>query len=104
MLILFLGDGMYFPNLAAAAHLTGDQWGVMNETGNTPGQSWLWLFSLLYQIEPFKSSANADILVVSTMLVLSLLLTLLPFIPGLRALPRKIPVHRLIWKDYYRQR
>lgn len=102
--ILFLGDGSYFPNLAAAAHLTGDQWGVMNETGNTPGQSWLWLFSLLYQIEPFKSSPNADILVVSTMLVLSLLLTLLPFIPGLRALPRKIPVHRLIWKDYYRQR
>lgn len=102
--ILFLGDGSYFPNLAAAAHLTGDQWGVMNETGNSPGQSWLWLFSLLYQIEPFKSSPNADILVVTTMLVLSLLLTLLPFIPGLRALPRKIPIHRLIWKDYYRQR
>jgi hypothetical protein len=102
--ILFLGDGSYFPGLAAAAHLTGDQWGVMNETGNTPGQSWLWLFSLFYQIEPFKSSPNADILVVSTMLVLSLLLTLLPFIPGLRSLPRKIPIHRLIWKDYYGQR
>lgn len=102
--ILFLGDGTYFPNLAAAAHLTGDQWGVMNETGDTPGQSWLWLFSLFYQIEPFKSSPNADILVVSTMLVLSLLLTLLPFIPGLRSLPRKIPVHRLIWKDYYGRR
>jgi hypothetical protein len=25
-------------------------------------------------------------------------------IPGLRSLPRKIPVHRLIWKDYYRNR
>ena len=102
--ILFLGDGTYFQGLAAGAHLTGDQWGVMNETGNTPGQSWLWLFSLLYQIEPFKSSANADILVVTTMLVLSLLLTLLPFIPGLRSLPRKIPVHKLIWRDYYGQR
>lgn len=102
--ILFLGDGSYFPSLATTAHLTGDQWGVMNETGNTPGQSWLWLFSLLYQIEPYKSSANADILVVSTMLVLSVLLTLLPLIPGLRSLPRKIPLHRLIWRDYYRQR
>ncbi|MCQ9166035.1 hypothetical protein [Arthrobacter sp. STN4] len=102
--ILFLGDGNYFPNLAAAAHLTGDKWGVMNETGNTPGQSWLWLFSLLYQVEPYKSSPNADILVDATMLVLSLLLLLLPFIPGLRSLPRKIPVHRVIWKDYYRQR
>ncbi len=102
--ILFLGDGGYFPALATSAHLTGDQWGVMNETGNTPGQSWLWLFSLLYQVQPFKSSANADILVVSTMLLLSLLLTLLPLIPGLRAIPKKIPVHRLIWKDYYRNR
>ena len=102
--ILFLGDGSYFPSLATAAHLTGSQWGVMNETGNTPGQSWLWLFSFFYQIQPFASSPNADILVVSIMLVLSLALTLLPFIPGLRALPRKIPVHRLIWRDYYRNR
>ena len=62
--LLFLGDGSYFPDLAASQHLTGDQWGVMNETGDTPGQSWLWLFSLLYQVEPFKSSPNADALVV----------------------------------------
>ncbi|WP_237760025.1 hypothetical protein [Arthrobacter alpinus] len=102
--ILFLGDGGYFSNLATTAHLTGDQWGVMNETGNTPGQSWLWLFSFFYQIQPFKSSPNADILVVSVMLILSLALTVLPFIPGLRSIPRKIPVHRLIWKDYYRNR
>ncbi|WP_315913735.1 hypothetical protein [Arthrobacter sp. lap29] len=36
--ILFLGDGGYFPTLATTAHLTGDQWGVMNETGNTRGR------------------------------------------------------------------
>lgn len=102
--ILFLGDGSYFPNLASAQHLTGDQWGMMNETGNTPGQSWLWLFSFFYQIEPFASSPNADVLVVSIMLLLSLLLTLVPFVPGLRSIPRWIPVHRLIWRDYYRQR
>ena len=68
------------------------------------GQSWLWLFSLLYQVEPFKSAPNADALVVVTMLVLTALLALLPFIPGLRSLPRLIPLHRLIWKDYYRNR
>ncbi|WP_427019446.1 hypothetical protein ACQCSX_22635 (plasmid) [Pseudarthrobacter sp. P1] len=102
--ILFLGDGTYFPGLADTAHLTGDQWGMMNETGNYPGQSWLWLFSLLYQVEPIKSSPNADILVVSIMVFLTLLLTLVPFIPGLRSLPRRIPIHRLIWKDYYRRR
>ena len=102
--LLFLGDGGYFPDLAASQHLSGDQWGVMNETGDTPGQSWLWLFSLLYQVEPFKSSPSVDALAVFTMLVLTALLTLLPFIPGLRSLPRRLPVHRLIWKDYYRNR
>jgi hypothetical protein len=76
----------------------------MNETGNYPGQSWLWLFSALYQVEPFKSSPNADVLVVFSMVILTLLLTLVPFIPGLRSLPRRIPVHRLIWRDYYKHR
>lgn len=101
---LFLGDGAYFGDLATAQHLTGDQWGMMNETGNTPGQSWLWLFSFWYQVEPFASAPNADLLVVLLMLLLSVLLTLVPFIPGLRDIPRWIPVHRLIWRDYYRRR
>ncbi|HZK58993.1 MAG TPA: hypothetical protein VFC59_03895 [Cryobacterium sp.] len=101
---LFLGDGSYFPDLATAAHLTGDQWGMMNETGNTPGQSWLWLFSFWYQVEPFVSAPNADLLVVLLMLLLSVLLTLVPLIPGLRDIPRWIPVHRLIWRDYYERR
>ena len=26
----------------------------------------------------------------------------LPFIPGLRSIPRWIPVHRLIWRQQYR--
>ncbi|MGM7778805.1 hypothetical protein ACSVHC_22695 [Arthrobacter sp. KNU-44] len=102
--ILFLGDGSYFPGLADAQHLTGDQWGMMNETGNYPGQSWLWLFSGLYQVEPFKSAPNADVLVVFSMVILTLLLTFVPLIPGLRSLPRRIPVHRLIWRDYYKHR
>ncbi|MFF1634680.1 hypothetical protein [Leifsonia sp. NPDC058248] len=102
--ILFLGDGTYFQNLAAAQHLTGDQWGMMNETGNYPGQSWLWLFSLFYQVEPFSSAPNADLLVVLIMGVLTLLLALIPFIPGLRTIPKWIPLHRLIWRDYYRSR
>ncbi|WP_241975828.1 MULTISPECIES: hypothetical protein [Cryobacterium] len=101
---LFLGDGTYFPDLAAAAHLTGDQWGMMNETGNTPGQSWLWLFSFWYQVEPFASAENADLLIVLLMLVLSLLLMLVSFIPVLRDIPRWIPVHRLVWRDYYARR
>jgi hypothetical protein len=102
--ILFLGDGAYFPGLATAQHLTGDQWGMMNETGNYPGQSWLWLFSFWYQVPLIGNLANADLVVVGLMLLLTTLLALVPFIPGLRSLPRWIPIHRLIWRDYYRRR
>ena len=100
--LLFLADGAYLESQARAQHLGGDQWGMMNETGSYPGQSWLWLYTFWYQIDPFASSANADALVWGLMFVLTLGLMFLPFIPGLRSIPRWIPVHRLIWRDYYR--
>jgi len=31
--------------------------------------------------------------------IATLLLLAIPFIPGLRDIPRLIPVHRLIWRD-----
>ena len=99
---LFLADGGYLDEHARAEHLGGDQWGMMNETGSYPGQSWLWLYTFWYQVEPFKSSPNADALVWGLMALLSLGLLLVPFLPGVRSLPRWIPVHRLIWRDYYR--
>jgi hypothetical protein len=107
--LLFLDDGGYIGNLAAAQNLTGSQWGMMNETGRYPGQAWLWLYTMWYQVPPFSSdsgflgvsSANADLAVVVLMLVLSLLLIFVPFIPGLRDLPRWIPIHRLIWRRHY---
>ncbi|ASN53442.1 hypothetical protein [Sinomonas sp. R1AF57] len=102
--VLFLGDGQYFQGLAEDQHLTGDQWGMMNETGNYPGQSWLWLFSFWYQIPPFTGLANADLVITLIMALLTIALMLVPFIPGVRSLPRIIPVHRLIWRDYYRRR
>ena len=99
--LLFLADGSYLEDQARAQHLGGDQWGMMNETGNYPGQAWLWLYTFWYQIKPFSTSDNADALVWGLMALLTLLLALLPFIPGLRSIPRLIPVHRLIWRDYY---
>lgn len=101
---LFLGDGAWFNGLATNLHLAGDQWGVMNETGDYPGQAWLWLFSLWYQIPAIGNAPNADVLAVGLIAVLSLLLVLVPFIPGLRDLPRLIPLHRLVWRDYYKRR
>ena len=53
--LLFLADGTYLEDQAVAQHLGGDQWGMMNETGSYPGQSWLWLYTFWYQIDPFKS-------------------------------------------------
>ena len=100
--LLFLADGTYLEDQARAQHLGGDQWGMMNETGSYPGQSWLWLYTFWYQVEPFSSSDNADSLVWGLMMVLTLGFVILPFIPGIRSIPRWIPVHRLIWREYYR--
>jgi hypothetical protein len=35
------------------------------------------------------------------MMGLTLVLMFLPWIPGLRSIPRWIPVHRLVWRDHY---
>jgi hypothetical protein len=90
-------------NLAQKQHLTGDQWGMMNETGNYPGQAWLWLYTFWYQVSPMNSSGNGDILVWGIMMVLSAGLLLMPFIPGLRSIPRKTRVYRIIWREHYRE-
>ncbi len=100
--ILLLTDGAYLEDAAVAQHLGGDQWGMMNETGNYPGQPWMWLYTFWYQVKPFSTSENADAQVWALMMVLTLGLMFLPLIPGLRSIPRWIPVHRLIWRDYYR--
>jgi hypothetical protein len=100
--LLFMADGGLLSERAEAQHLLGDQWGMMNETGSYPGQVWLWLYTLWYQVEPFKSSENADTLVMLVMGVLSLGFICIPFIPGVRSLPRRIPVYKLIWKEHYR--
>jgi hypothetical protein len=101
--LLFLADGSYLETLATKQHLLGSQWGMMNETGNYPGQAWLWLYTFWYQIPPFSTSDNADAQIWAIMAVLSLLFVLIPFIPGVRSLPRWLPLYRLIWRDYYRR-
>ena len=101
--LLFLEDGQYFANVATADHLTGTQWGVMNETGSYPGQPWLWLYTLWYQVPGFDHSANVDLIAVYLTGVATILLLAIPFIPGLRDVPRLVPVHRIIWRNWYRR-
>jgi hypothetical protein len=100
--LLFMADGGLLADRAQQQHLLGDQWGMMNETGSYPGQVWLWLYTFWYQIKPFSTSANADALVWAVMAVLSLAFVCIPFIPGVRAIPRKIPIYRLVWREHYR--
>jgi len=100
--LLFIADGTYLDNLGQAQHLQGSQWGMMNETGNYPGQAWLWLYTLWYQVPPMKTSSNADLQVWAIMMLLTLALALVPFIPGLRSIPRRSRIYRLIWRQHYR--
>ena len=102
--LLFLEDGQYYADKATAEHLTGDQWGVMNETGSYPGQPWLWLFQLWYHMQPgWGNSDNVDLIAIYMTGLATLLLLLIPFIPGLRDIPRWIPAHRLVWRDWNRR-
>ncbi len=100
--LLFLSGGGYFESLAQKEHLLGNQWGMMNETGSYPGQVWLWLYTVWYQVDPFINSPNADALIFALMMGLSLVFICVPYIPGLRSLPRHLGVHRVIWRDHYR--
>jgi hypothetical protein len=110
--LLFIGDGGYLASLASDAHLTGSLWGMMNETGSYPGQTWLWLYTVWYQVFPFNSdtgiiglnAGNADLGIILLMTLLTAALALVPFIPILRDIPRWIPIHRLIWRQYYAPR
>lgn len=108
--ILFLGDGSYLDDWATSQNLQGNTWGMMNGTNGYPGQAWLWLYSFWYQLPQFNSdnpddwlTNNADAVIFYIMAALSVLLMLVPFIPGLRDIPRWIPIHRLIWRDWYRR-
>jgi hypothetical protein len=96
--LLFMADGEYLSGLAEDQHLSGDQWGMVNETGSYPGQVWLLPVSFWYQISPFDTAANADLLIMLIVGVLLLVLVFVPFIPILRDIPRWIPIHRLIWR------
>src|SRR5450755_2314510 len=100
--LMFIEDGAYFANKAQVLGLTGEQWGVMNESGSYPGQPWLWLYTLWYQVPGWTNSGNIDMIAIYMTGLATILLLLVPFIPGLRDIPRLIPVHRLVWRSWYR--
>lgn len=99
---LYIADGSYFDDIGLKDGLGGDQWGMAATLGNWPGQVWLLPVTFWYQFPPASTSDNGDIIVLGIVSVLALILVLIPFIPGLRALPGRIGVYRLIWRRHYR--
>ena len=111
--LLMLGDGAYLDDKATADNLQGNTWGMMNEAGSWPGQQWLAFASFWYQLPAFNApddatgitrtlTDNADVIIASILVLLLCTFLFTPYIPVLRDLPRWIPLHRLVWKDYYR--
>lgn len=101
---LLLLQGSPLQTVAAQQHLLGNEWGMMKEPGNYPGAVWLWFYTLLYQIPPYNSSPAGDMMIGITVGVVTLILLLVPWIPGLRDIPRRIPLYRLIWRRHYDRR
>jgi hypothetical protein len=98
--LLFFQDNVY-NTLASQLHMTGSDWGITHETGRFPGAWWLWPYAFLYQIPPFSSSPNADLLIGIIMVVAFLAVLLVPFIPVVNRLPRWLRIYRFIWRSWY---
>ena len=99
--LLFL-QGTVLSDVAGKIDMQGGQWGINHDEQAYPGPWWLTPYTTLYQIPPWSTSPNGDQMAAYTMGLLFALLVLLPFVPGLNKLPRALGVHRLIWRDWYR--
>ena len=101
---MFFSDGTLWETIAEAQGVGGDQWGVMNELWNFPGQVWLWLYSGMYQIPALNPSnnANLDLDVGLLMILFGFLLPMFaPWIPVINRIPRWIPLYKIIYRKYY---
>lgn len=101
---LLVLQGAPLTRVAAGQELLGPEWGQMKEPGNYPGAVWLWFYTLLYQLPPYVNSPVADLLAGATVGVVTVLFMFIPWIPGLRDIPRKVKVYRLIWRGHYAKR
>jgi hypothetical protein len=100
------GCWFYNQSVANAAprfggYLAGNTWGVVNEVGDWPGAWWLFPYSFWYQWGPGLTSGSADLYAMIMTGLVSLPFLFLPWIPGLRDIPRLSRVYRVMWGDYY---
>ncbi len=98
--LLFL-QGAALHQMAQRYDLLGGEWGIMHDELSYPGPWWLTPYTALYQIPPYSTSPAGDLMAAYTMLILLLLLLAIPFLPGVRELPHKLRIYRLVWRDWY---
>lgn len=100
--LLFLqGDTLH--QAAKKIDMLGEQWGISHDEQAYPGPWWLTPYTFLYQVPPGSTLASGDEFVAYAIGILFMLLVFIPWLPGLNKLPRLIPVHRLIWRDWYKR-
>ncbi|MHB1627253.1 MAG: cytochrome B6 [Bacilli bacterium] len=100
--LLFL-QGAALHGIANNINMSGGQWGINHDEQAYPGPWWLTPYTFLYQVPPWSTSEAGDQMAAYTMGLLFILLILLPWIPGLNKLPKLLPVHRVIWRDWYQR-
>lgn len=98
--LLFL-QGAPLQDLANKYQMSGDQWGILKETGAYPGPWWLGIYTSLYQIPAIGNSPNADLIAFSIFSFLIFLLALVPILPLINKIPYYVPLYKLIWRRYY---
>jgi hypothetical protein len=85
-----------------SGYLDGGTWGVVNEVGNWPGAWWLAPYSFWYQWGYGANGASGDLYAMLMTALVSLPFMFLPWIPGLRDVPRLLGLYKVMWGDYYR--
>jgi hypothetical protein len=60
--------------------------------GNWPGQTWLTPVSIWDQIPPGNTSGNGDVIVLAIVAVLGIGLALVPCLPEVRDLPKRLGI------------
>lgn len=101
--LLFL-QGTPLQTAPATQAMLGSNWGIIHPAVNGyPGAWWMTIPTWIYQWSFVANNAAADALALGIGFLFWVALALAPWIPGLNALPRYLGVHRLIWKEFYRE-
>ncbi|MCY0898476.1 MAG: cytochrome B6 [Firmicutes bacterium] len=100
--VLFL-QGTPLQTDPATQSMAGPNWGIIHPAINGyPGAWWMTIPTWIYQWPFVANSSASDALALSIGFLFWLALALTPWIPGWNRLPRYLGVHRLIWRDFYK--